>query len=131
MEPGSWINLISAFGGLAGVAALAMVVVNWWGRRGELRNTSKTVAADSAEKISNSAVKLVEQYEDRLAAVENRVREAESRIRRLSRTVESYARRVVYLMDGIERLVAQLVAAGAQPIWKPDDWKPEDSEEQQ
>lgn len=65
------------------------------------------------------------------------VRQMGERVSCLEKMLERCARRITYLMVGIEMLIKQVTNLHAEPVWRPDDWdmyvdepaKPEDEEE--
>lgn len=108
-------DVILALGGLGWLVPLVGLLM---GKRGNKAAARKT-EADYADQISETAMKLV-------SPLEKRVSELEKRLKRLNRLVERYAKRIVYLMGGIDQLIRQIVSMQASPCWQPDDWDPDE-----
>ncbi len=73
--------------------------------------------AEVTQIITDTALSLIEPLKKRVACLEKQN--------------GRYAKRVVNLMRGIERLLAQLGELGQKPCWTPEDWDPDTEEEQE
>lgn len=83
--------------------------------------TRRKNTADATEAITRAAGNIVANFEKRVAALECEVKEQDQVIKR-------YGKRLVTLMDGIRRLIAQLSDLGQLPVWTPDEWDPDGEE---
>lgn len=92
-----------------------------WAARVAAKAAKKKDDSDASNTITDAALKLVKPLEEAIAKLEGKVA-------KLEKVNNRYARRVVYLMNGIETLVAQLVDAGQVPKWQPDEWNPSEDE---
>ncbi len=115
-------DLIVAVGGLGGLAVLVTALVE----RRNKRALAMKSEADYADQISQTAVALLEPYKRQVEALGERVDRQEKDIARLQWTLRRYARRVTYLMSGIDALVRQISNdLRATPCWTPHDWHPD------
>jgi uncharacterized protein HemX len=116
------IAIIGAVGGACGA-----LIVGLFQRKKTKAETNKlnadaaSVEADTNEQIRLTVMSLIEPLQNRIKDLERRVDQLESRIAR-------YLKRIVYLMDGIRCLIEQLENAGMHPVWRPDEWKPDEEE---
>lgn len=108
-------DVILALGGLGWLVPLVSALI---GKRGEQAKARKT-ESEFADQISETALKLINPLEKRIC-------DLEKRLRRINRLVERYAKRIVYLMGGIDQLIRQIVSMQASPCWQPDDWDPDE-----
>lgn len=98
-----------------------------------LRRKTNAEATDSisaaAVKIAKTAVDdLIDPLVARITGLEEQAQESKAEIGRLKLTLDRYAKRVIYLMSGIETLLRQIKSKGDTPCWSPDEWRPEEDE---
>ena len=74
----------------------------------------KTDEANATKIFTDIALSLVEPLNKRIIVLEKQN--------------GRYAKRVLYLMRGIEQLLSQIVNLGQAPCWEPDEWNPEEDE---
>lgn len=93
--------------------------------------------ADATDSISAAAVKIAKTAVDdlidplvaRITGLEEQAQESKAEISRLKLTLDRYAKRVIYLMSGIETLLRQIKSKGDTPCWSPDEWSPDNDED--
>lgn len=100
------------------VSGLAGIIAGLVGTVLKNRNDRKTADADFAQKVTEIAMRLVEPLEGRLVKLEK-----ENAL--LRKKVERFTKRIAALMNGIAKLIEQIIQGGHEPCWKPDDWKDE------
>lgn len=110
-------GIITAIIGVLGVV-VGGVIAGLFARR-------KT-RSDAAGAITDAAVKLVQPLTDRVDTLEKKDCEQDKTIDLLTYKLDRYAKRVIYLMGGIETLIRQIKDAGCLPAWTPDPWDPGD-----
>lgn len=113
-----WADLIGA--AIAGgvVSSLINVIA---GRGKEKAEISKA-KAEASKMLADATETLINPLINRLTTLE-------SEVKTLKRLLDRYAKRVIYLMAGIETLIKQIKAKGDSPCWSPDEWNPEMDEE--
>src|SRR5574340_1156896 len=80
---------------------------------------------DAAQSISNAASNAVEGL---LKPLTEKVEELRREVEKQKRLNKRFAERIIVLMRGIERLMAQIIRLGHVPEWMPEEWSPEDEE---
>lgn len=78
--------------------------------------------ADAAEVITEAASKAVVSL---LIPLTERVKNLEDQLVIQRFKIERYGQRVLTLMRGIEKLIAQIAGLGHIPAWTPDEWDPD------
>lgn len=68
--------------------------------------------AEASEVITRVAMSLVEPLE--------------KKVKKLEKKLDRYGDRIIYLTDGIQTLVNQIINDGKQPCWNPDEWNPDE-----
>lgn len=104
----NWAELIVA--AIAG--GLFTSLINYFAGRAKMKADISKVLADATET-------LIPPLTDRLNALEVEVKT-------LKRLLDRYAKRVIYLMAGIETLIRQIKAKNESPCWQPDEWSPDE-----
>ena len=141
------ISIITAvLGGLGGLAGLAALLNAWYGRKkypAEIRKNDaecKEAEARQADLISQAALRVVDRWEEQVRKLEARL-EAQSaqideqgniihgqgeKLDEQSRTIqaqtvemEGMRAEIRELTDGVERLIAQLLARNEEPAYRP------------
>lgn len=77
------------------------------------------ITAETEKMASDTWEKLANKMESRVDKLEVLVDNQEKKITR-------YGKRIIYLTNGIEILVNQIITEGKQPCWTPDEWNPEE-----
>ena len=125
--------------GLGGLGGLAAVLTSIWTAKNERikvtaqaakeaaetertkQQTEDQVPADAASTLAEASGKIATQYQDLLDAYQ---KNTDVRIGSMQREIEDlkklYARRVIYLLNGIQMLIDQIVGLGATPCWSPN-----------
>jgi len=80
--------------------------------RPKLKAETEKLASDIWKELANK-------MESRVLTLEETVKKQEIKITR-------YGKRIIYLTNGIEILVNQIITEGKQPCWTPDEWNPEE-----
>jgi hypothetical protein len=111
--------VVALIGGIGGV--LGALVVGLFQRRKTGAETNK-LQADANEVIRTTVMALINPLKTRIVELERRVDFLEGRATR-------YLARIAYLMDGNCRLTEQLERNGIVPIWRPDEWRPDEDEQ--
>ncbi len=106
-----WAELIGA--AIAG--GVVSSVINYFATRAKTKADTSKVLADAAKSL--------------IEPLTNRLNTLESEIKTLKRLLDRYAKRVIYLMAGIETLIKQIKAKGDSPCWSPDEWNPDSEAE--
>ena len=114
-------TLITAIVGF--FSAIVGAVIGAMAGRRKVNAEATNSISDAATKIAKTAV------DDLLAPLTARLDGLETEIIRLKRLLDRYAKRVIYLMSGIETLIKQIKAKNETPCWQPDEWDPEGTEE--
>lgn len=131
-------------GGLGGLTMLIGQLIARRKSDAEARNTDaetdKQIPANAADTLANASAKLVAQYQGllnefqestnkqitdmKLEIAENQkeICISKNEISELKDTLKHYARRITYLMTGIQMLIEQFKIAELVPCWKPNDW---------
>jgi hypothetical protein len=107
----NWAEIIAAAIGGGVVTSL----INWLAGRGKARADTSKILAEAAETL--------------IEPLSKRVTVLEAKITKLKWLLDRYAKRVIYLMNGIETLVKQIKANDEFPSWSPDEWSPDGDEE--
>lgn len=122
-------EVLLAIGGLSG---LITVLVNRQKTKAEAKKigaesdslvakTKQELPATTADSLVGTSGDVIEQYKQLLKDYQI---ETNNKIDNLQRMLGTYARRITYLMGGIQTLVKQMVDLGHDPCWSPDDWQP-------
>ena len=118
--------------GIGGLSGLISVLVNRQKTKSEAKNidsqaknldaqTGQVIPANAAGNLVETSGDVIEQYKKLL---EDYQTETNRRIDNLQQMLSKYAKRIMYLMGGIQVLVKQVVDLGHDPCWSPDDWVP-------
>lgn len=99
-----WAELIVA--AIAGGAFTSLL--NYFAGRAKMKADTSKVLADATNTLIPPLVE--------------RLDKLEAEVKTLKRLLDRYARRVIYLMSGIETLIKQIMAKGDSPCWQPDEW---------
>jgi hypothetical protein len=90
------------------------------------KETSLSIPADSTEKIVNSSGDVIEQYRTLLAdyqkETDRKLEVVKAEQERREMLLARCAKRITYLMTGIQMLTEQLISARVNPCWSPDNW---------
>jgi hypothetical protein len=109
--------IIAVVGGLCS-GVLGAIIVGLFQRRKTAADARKS-EAEANEQIRITVMSLIDPLRNRISELEKRVSKLEGRAAR-------YLKRIMYLMDGIRRLICQLEQAKLDPEWQPDDdWQPD------
>jgi hypothetical protein len=109
------VALIGLFSGIAGALLLSFF------QHRKTDAEADKLTADANETVRITVMGLLDPLNKKISDLECRVRALEGRSTR-------YLKRIVYLMDGIRCLIVQLEDARLSPVWKPDDWKPDEED---
>lgn len=111
-------------------AVVGGVIVLIAGRQKNKADATKSIS-EAATAIAKTAVDdLLEPLTKRVDDLEKQIAEQKGIIGRLKKLIDAYARRVIYLMGGIETLIKQIQAKNEIPCWTPDEWNPEKGEDE-
>ena len=129
-------EIILGLGGLGGLAAVLSSILTAKNERiraeaeaaKEAAETERTkqqtedqVPADAASTLAEASGKIADQYEQLLGAYQ---KNTDVRIGTMQHEIDDlkklYARRVIYLLNGIQMLIDQIVGLGATPCWSPN-----------
>jgi hypothetical protein len=99
---------------LAGSGATTVVVTAIFERRRK-KAEARNIEVDYADQISKASMALVD-------PLKTEVERLTLRVNRLEQTLGRYAQRIAYLMGGIDQLIRQLMGAGKDPCWTPNEW---------
>lgn len=132
------IGVISAIGGLSGLAALVGVILD---RRGRLAIAKKTenetehkLPAETAGILSDASGDIATQYkgllEDYQKITDKKIDDLKSELKAVKDTSLKYLKRIAYLMTGIEMLSEQIIGLDHDPCWTPNKWDPEDTKQE-
>jgi len=83
---------------------------------------TNNIEADTANVLVEAAKKAIDLIVPNLA---KRIEGLEKETNDQGCTIRRYGNRVVYLMRGIERLVAQIKGFEQIPVWTPEEWDPD------
>jgi uncharacterized coiled-coil protein SlyX len=83
--------------------------------------TRKKSGAEATKLITEAAANLIEPLSERISDLEKKTQEQDKLISGLTKSLDRYAKRVIYLMGGIEQLVRQ-VSKHEPPCWTPSEW---------
>ncbi len=122
---------------LLGIGGLSGLVATLLGRKKSMAEaeqiesqTEREIPAKAAASLVASSGDVVQLYRDLLAQyqtdTDKKIKVMQGEIKNLEGVLEKYAKRLVYLMNGIQELIEQINDFGEKPCWTPnDDWKPE------
>jgi hypothetical protein len=127
-------NIAEILLGLGGLGGLATIIGQWIARRkanaeaAEIEaKTSQQVPANAAASLVDTSNDVIVQYKNLLKdyqlATDEKIGLMRSEVVELKQTLSHYAKRIAYLMSGIQMLGGQVVALGHKPVWTPNDWK--------
>jgi hypothetical protein len=102
---------------VAGVLASIPSAMMFIGGKKREAATAKKTEADYADQIIKTAMVLITPLEARIAVLEKELK-MEQEYRKM--LVKSYENHVAYLLDGISKLIQQLVDNGIAPVWRPE-----------
>jgi hypothetical protein len=80
--------------------------------------------ANASKAVTEAAINLVKPLSDRVDKLEKINVEQDKKIEQQERTIKKYGQRIVYLMNGIEKLIEQFQRSDIAPTWVPDKWDP-------
>ena len=80
--------------------------------------------ANASKAVTEAAINLVKPLSDRVDKLEKINVEQNGKIEQQERTIKKYGQRIVYLMNGIEKLIEQFQRSDIAPTWVPDKWDP-------
>ncbi len=80
--------------------------------------------ANASRAVMEAAINLVKPLSDRVKRLEEINVEQDKKIEQQERTIKNYGQRIVYLMNGIEKLIEQFQRSDIAPTWVPDKWDP-------
>ena len=80
--------------------------------------------ANASKAVTEAAINLVKPLSDRVDKLEKINIEQDKKIEQQERTIKKYGQRIVYLMNGIEKLIEQFQRSDIAPTWVPDKWDP-------
>lgn len=83
--------------------------------------TRKKSGAEATKLITEAAKNLIEPLSNRIGDLEKKTQEQDKTILGLTRSLDRYAKRVIYLMGGIEQLIRQ-ISKHEPPCWNPSEW---------
>lgn len=95
---------------IGGVVAILPAILGWVIANKKLPTEAKVSVGDAADKVSAGYDRLVENLQERLDKVENRLALTEEK-------AKEQECRIVYLENGIRKLVAQLKEHGLDPVF--------------
>ncbi|MEM9652255.1 MAG: hypothetical protein AAGA65_09185 [Actinomycetota bacterium] len=106
-----------ALGVVSGIVTLGAAIITNRQSRNDRR-------ADREEKRTDRHELLIDQLQEQLATARRSEAENRALIERQDKQIREHARRLVAVEIGADRLVAQLVELGADPVWRPEQIKP-------
>jgi hypothetical protein len=126
-----WIVVIPALVmGLPGIISLIMQVRSQGAVNRKTQAEAGSASGEAVNSFASAATQIAKINQDlqtNSQEMERKLDRMGERIGSLELLLESYARRIYYLMGGIDQLIRQIVGLNANPCWTPDDkWKPED-----
>ena len=87
--------------------------------------------ANASKAVTEAAINLVKPLSDRVKTLEdinveqnNKLDQQGKKLDQQERTIKKYGQRIVYLMNGIEKLIEQFQRSDIAPTWVPDKWDP-------
>lgn len=118
--------------GIGGLSGLVSALINRHKSKAEAKNiqsqtknldakTGQEIPANAAGSLVDTSGDVIEQYRKLLSDYQL---ETDKKIDNLQKMLGAYAKRITYLMGGIQTLVKQVVDLGHDPCWSPDDWQP-------
>lgn len=126
-------EILLGLGGLGGLAALIGQYIAKRKSDAEANQiearTSQQIPADAAASLIDSSTDVIQQYKNLLTEYQDSTNKKftvmTGEIAELRKTLGHYARRITYLLNGIQMLIQQIIGKGLEPCWTPDNWKPE------
>ena len=115
--------IITALIGLVGVVAGAFIT-NYFTLPKVKAEAEKAMAEAKKTAIDiweNLALKM----EKRAEIMYDRVDKLEVIVDKQEKKINRYGKRIIYLTNGIETLLHQILKEGKEPCWNPNDWDPE------
>ncbi len=105
--------------GAAIAGGVVSSLINAIAGRGKEKAETTKAKAEASKVLADATETLFNPLIERLNTLEIEVKA-------LKRLLDRYAKRVIYLMAGIETLIKQIKAKGDSPCWSPDEWNPEE-----
>ncbi len=130
-------EIILGLGGLGGLGALIERIIARRKITAEAEQikakTSQQVPGEAANMLIHAGGDVIGQYQQLLndyqASTDRKIAEIKRELKESRETVERYAKRLNYLMSGIQLLHEQIIHKGGEPCWTPDEWKSDPTED--
>jgi hypothetical protein len=122
-------DALAKLGGFTGIAALVVVIIDWSSKRQKAKTDTMGAVVDGAGDLVEHYRKLVGEMNDQLGELRKIQERHTQQINKLNRTVTRFGQRIAYLTGGIHQLIHQIQTMDAEPVWKPDEWSPDDGED--
>jgi len=118
-------EILLGIGGLSGLAAFVGQLMLRKKTNAEadkiVAETEKKLPSDAANTLAEASGKIAHEYQGLLDEhKKNTALAIESMEDEIEDLKKSYARRITYLLNGIQMLMDQIVGLGAKPCWSPN-----------
>jgi len=122
--------IITALIGLVGVVAGAFITNYFTLPKVKAEAEKARVEAEKARVDAKKAAidiweNLALKMEKRAEIMYDRVDKLEVIVDKQEKKINRYGKRIIYLTNGIETLLHQILKEGKEPCWNPNDWDPE------
>jgi hypothetical protein len=125
-----WLVVIPALiMGVPGIISLFMQIRRQPVENRKTQAETGNASGEAANSFAEAATKIAQLNKDLQTnnlIMDGRIDKLGERIGNLEVLLERYARRIAYLMGGIDQLIRQIVGMNAVPCWTPDEWKLEE-----
>ena len=115
--------IITAIIGFIGVIAGALIT-NYFAVP-KIRAESEKAKAEAKKTATDIWENLATKMEKRAEVMYDKVDKLEIIVDHQEKKINRYGKRIIYLTNGIETLVSQILRDGKEPCWSPNDWDPE------
>jgi len=92
------------------------------------KSDTNRVSSDAWKEFAEKMEKRQEALDAELVKTRSEAKQDREELNKTKRTLNRWGKRIVYLTNGIEILVNQIIEEGKQPCWSPDEWNPDQEE---
>lgn len=110
--------IITAIIGLIGGGTAGAVVAGLFAKN--------KVKAEVNRETSTAWKEFAEKMETRQNELDDELKLTRDELKRTNRRLDRYGKRIIYLTEGVDTLVKQILNDGKEPCWTPNEWNPDE-----